>query len=94
VEVFCYAEVKRPDSVTEDLRRLADHWLVTVGLSDDALAERIRADGIDILVDLAGHTANSRLLVFARKPAPIQVTWLGYPNTTGCKPLTTGWSMR
>ena len=87
VEVFCYAEVKRPDTVSGDLRRLADHWLVTVGLSDDELAERIRADGIDILVDLAGHTANNRLRVFARKPAPVQVTWLGYPNTTGLEAI-------
>ena len=87
VEVFCYAEVKRPDKVTAHLQGLADHWLVTVGLSDEELAERIRADGIDILVDLAGHTANNRLLVFARKPAPVQVTWLGYPNTTGLEAI-------
>ena len=87
VEVFCYAEVKRPDTVTAQLQGLADHWLVTVGLSDEELAERIRADGIDILVDLAGHTANNRLRVFARKPAPVQVTWLGYPNTTGLETI-------
>ena len=87
VEVFCYAEVKRPDKVTAHLQGLADHWLVTVGLSDEELAERIRADGIDILVDLAGHTANNRLQVFARKPAPVQVTWLGYPNTTGVEAI-------
>ena len=87
VEVFCYAEVMRPDTVTARLQRLADHWLVTVGLSDDELAERIRTDGIDILVDLAGHTANNRLGVFARKPAPVQVTWLGYPNTTGLEAI-------
>jgi protein O-GlcNAc transferase len=83
VEVFCYSEVMRPDSATAHLRGLADHWLATVGLSDEALAERIRTDGIDILVDLAGHTGRNRLPVFARKPAPVQVTWLGYPNTTG-----------
>lgn len=83
VEVFCYAEVRRPDTVTAHLQGLADHWLMTVGLSDDELAERIRMDGIDILVDLAGHTANNRLRVFSRKPAPVQATWLGYPNTTG-----------
>jgi predicted O-linked N-acetylglucosamine transferase (SPINDLY family) len=83
IELFCYAEVMRPDAVTARLRALADHWLSTVGISDDALAGRIRADGIDILVDLAGHTAHNRLLLFARKPAPVQLTWLGYPNSTG-----------
>jgi protein O-GlcNAc transferase len=87
VEVFCYAEVRRPDAVTTRLQGVADHWLVTVGLSDQQLAERIRTDGIDILVDVAGHTAGGRLLVFARKPAPVQVTWLGYPNTTGLKAI-------
>ncbi len=87
VEVFCYAEVMRPDAVTARLRELADRWLDTVGLSDGELAGRIQADGIDILVDLAGHTSNNRLLVFARKAAPIQVTWLGYPNTTGLQAI-------
>src|SRR5262252_7976253 len=85
VEVFCYAEVMAPDATTERLKRLADGWLETVGMPDASLAERIRLDGIDILVDLAGHTAHNRLTAFARKPAPIQVTWLGYPNTTGVK---------
>ena len=74
VEVFCYAEVVRPDVITARLEGHADHWLVTVELSDGDLAERIRTDGIDILVDLAGHTAKNRLGVFARKPAPVQVT--------------------
>ncbi len=87
VEVFCYAEVRRPDAVTARLERLCDHWLVTVGLSDDELAERIRTDAIDILVDLSGHTADNRLRMFARKPAPLQVTWLGYPNTAGLKAI-------
>jgi protein O-GlcNAc transferase len=87
IEVFCYADVKRPDTVTAHLQAFADHWRSTVTLSDDGLAERIGADGIDILVDLAGHTSNNRLLVFARKPAPVQVTWLGYPNTTGLEAI-------
>ncbi len=83
VEVFCYAAVSAPDAATARFKGLADRWTTTVGMSDDALAGRIQADGIDILVDLAGHTAGNRLPVFARKPAPVQVTWLGYPNTTG-----------
>jgi predicted O-linked N-acetylglucosamine transferase (SPINDLY family) len=87
VEVFCYAEVMTPDATTERLKRLADGWLETVGMPVASLAERIQLDGIDILVDLAGHTAHNRLTVFARKPAPIQVTWLGYPNTTGLKAI-------
>jgi predicted O-linked N-acetylglucosamine transferase (SPINDLY family) len=87
IEVFCYADVIRPDAVTAHLRGLADHWLEIVGMPDDALADRIRADGIDILVDLAGHTAHNRLRVFARKPAPVQVTYLGYSNTTGLRTI-------
>ncbi len=87
VEIFCYAEVIVPDHITERFRSVADHWLPTVGVSDDDLAARIQEDGIDILVDLAGHTNNNRLLVFARGPAPIQITWLGYPNTTGLKSI-------
>src|SRR5579871_3899550 len=87
VEVFCYAEVPRRDRVTERISALAEHWVSSVGMLDDALAERIHTDGIDILVDLAGHTAHNRPLVFARKPAPLQVTWLGYPNTTGLQAI-------
>ncbi len=83
VEIFCYAEVVAPDHITERFMSVSDHWLSTLGVSDEDLAERIRQDGIDILIDLAGHTENTRLPVFARRPAPVQMTWLGYPNTTG-----------
>jgi predicted O-linked N-acetylglucosamine transferase (SPINDLY family) len=83
VEIFCYAEVQRPDDMTDRLRRHADHWRPTVGVGDETLASVVRQDRIDILVDLALHSANNRLLVFARKPAPVQVSWLGYPGTTG-----------
>jgi len=83
VEVFCYAEVTRPDDVTQRFQALADHWRSTVGLSDEALARLIYEDHIDILIDLAGHTANNRLKAFTYKPAPVQATYLGYFATTG-----------
>jgi protein O-GlcNAc transferase len=83
VEVFAYAELSVQDDITARYRRLVDHWVPTVGLSDEALAERIRSDGIDILIDLAGHTAKNRLGVFARKPAPVSMSWLGFNYTTG-----------
>jgi predicted O-linked N-acetylglucosamine transferase (SPINDLY family) len=87
IEVFCYAQVSAPDAWTKRFEGLADHWVLTIAMSDDALAARIRRDGIDILVDLAGHTSKNRLMVFARKPAPVQVTWLGYPNSTGLEAI-------
>ena len=82
-EIFCYYNHRWEDAVTERLRGLADHWVHCVYMKDGELVERIRADRIDILVDLAGHTGDNRLPVFAAKPAPIQVSYLGYPNTTG-----------
>jgi predicted O-linked N-acetylglucosamine transferase (SPINDLY family) len=82
-EIHGYSDVRRPDSLTARLRSCCDGWHETAGLSDETLAERIRADGIDILVDLTLHMEGSRLLMFARKPAPVQVTWLGYAGTTG-----------
>jgi len=69
--------------VTARLRAHADHWRNIIGLSDDDAADRVRRDRIDILVDLTGHTGRNRMLLFARRPAPVQVTWLGYANTTG-----------
>jgi len=87
VEVICYAEVQPGDEVTARLRGLADGWVTTVGLSDAALAERIHGDGIDVLVDLAGHTGQNRLGAFTYKPAPIQATYLGYFTTTGLEAM-------
>jgi len=81
--VVCYSSVKVEDKKTEEFRKLADLWRSVSDLSDEALAEQIRADGVDILVDLSGHTAGSRLLAFARKPAPVQVTGLGCGTGTG-----------
>jgi protein O-GlcNAc transferase len=83
VEVFCYANVKRPDEITAKMMTHAHLWRDIASLCDDAVAEMIRFDQIDILVDLNLHMADHRLLVFARKPAPVQVTFLGYPGTTG-----------
>ena len=83
IEVFCYANVAAPDRFTERLRGLAEHWCDIARLDDEAAAALIRADNLDILVDLAGHSARHRLLVLARRPAPVQATWIGYPNTTG-----------
>jgi len=83
VEIFAYAEVPRPDAVTARLRALCDHWRSTVGIDDAAVAAQIRADGIDILVDQASHTANSRLTLFGLRPAPVQATWLGGGGSTG-----------
>jgi predicted O-linked N-acetylglucosamine transferase (SPINDLY family) len=82
-EVTCYSGVVTPDAVTERLRAKSDRWVDALAYSDDDLAEKIRTDGIDILVDLSGHTAGHRLLVMARKPAPIQATWMGYLDGTG-----------
>jgi protein O-GlcNAc transferase len=87
VEVFAYAQVAMEDAVSARFKGYVDHWCNTVGMSDEALAGRIRADGIDVLVDLAGHTVGNRLLVFARKPAPVQVSWLGYGYTTGLEAM-------
>jgi predicted O-linked N-acetylglucosamine transferase (SPINDLY family) len=83
VSSICYSDVAQPDAVTARLRGLAGEWHDTAGMSDDQLAEKIRHDRIDILVDLAGHMGGGRLRVFAMKPAPVQATYLGYPHSTG-----------
>ena len=87
VELICYANARTADAMTERLREFADHWRDIRPLTDDQVAGMIRSDGIDILVDLAGHTAGNRLAVFARKPAPVQVAYLGYPATTGMRAM-------
>ncbi|WP_448205819.1 O-linked N-acetylglucosamine transferase, SPINDLY family protein [Azospirillum sp. sgz302134] len=83
VEVIGYALSRREDAVTDRLKALADGWRSLSSLDDAAAAALIERDRVDILVDLAGHTAGGRPLLFARKPAPVQVAWLGYPDTTG-----------
>ena len=82
-ETFCYHESVINDQVTEKLKALSDHWRVSYGYSDEQIARQVLDDQIDILVDLSGHTSGNRLTAWALKPAPIQISWLGYPNTTG-----------
>jgi predicted O-linked N-acetylglucosamine transferase (SPINDLY family) len=84
VTFLCYSNTKLRDELTADFeRRFAHAWRDIVTLTDNEVADLVRSDEIDILVDLSGHTADSRLGVFAQKPAPLQVAWLGYLNTTG-----------
>jgi len=82
-EIFCYSNYGNQNEIAERLKRSADHWREIARLDDQQVAELIRDDRIDVLVDLSGHTSRHRLQVFARHPAPVQVTWLGYLNTTG-----------
>lgn len=83
VETFCYSDRKQFDEITARFRAAAAHWTDARLLTDVELTEAIRRDELDLLIDLAGHTGNHRLLVFARRPAPQQATWIGYPGTTG-----------
>ena len=83
VEVYGYGSVANPDKTTARLREKFDRYRDVTKLTDKEVAELVEHDKIDILVDLAGHTGNSRIFVLAYKPAPVQVTWLGYPDTTG-----------
>jgi predicted O-linked N-acetylglucosamine transferase (SPINDLY family) len=85
-QVLCYANSVPADEITARFAALST-WREVAALGDDALAEQIRADRIDVLFDLAGHSAFNRLPVFARKPAPLQITWIGYEGTTGLRAM-------
>jgi len=82
-EVYCYAHVPTPDQITERLKSYVDQFRYVQSLKEDELIDLIRGDKIDILVDLSGHTAGCKLEIFQARPAPVQATWIGYPNTTG-----------
>ena len=83
-EIFAFAELESEDKISQEYKSYVDHWIRTDGMTDDELAQKIRSLGIDILVDLAGHTRNNRLTVFAQKPAPVSLSWwTGYGYTTG-----------
>lgn len=82
-EIVCYRDIWNPDPTTALPRNKVDQWHEIIGMCDESVAQLIRRHGIDILIDLTGHTSCNRLLVFARKAAPVQINYLGYPATTG-----------
>ncbi len=82
-QLFAYSNIARPDGTTAQLRQLATQWHDVWGWNDERVVQQIVADEIDILVDLSGHTSHHRLTVFAHRPAPLQITYLGYSTTTG-----------
>jgi len=86
-DVVCYADVPAPDDLTEKLKGLSTAWRDIYRVDDAKLAAQIREDEIDILIDTTGHTTHNRLLAFARKPAPIQATWIGYLNGSGMRAM-------
>lgn len=85
--VYCYSNLPRPDETTRRIKEAVDGWRDIDRLSDAETAHLIREDRIDILIDLSGQTSNNRLGIFAAKPAPVQMTWMGYPNTTGLRTI-------
>jgi predicted O-linked N-acetylglucosamine transferase (SPINDLY family) len=95
-EIYCYQDNNKSDEVTDCFKQMSDHWIESCDMSDQGLAEHVRNVGIDILVDLVGHFGKGRLNVFASRAAPVQVTYLGYPNTTGLSEvdyrITDSWS--
>jgi protein O-GlcNAc transferase len=86
-EIVCYSSARDTDWVTDRLKKYSDLWRNCVQFNDEQLAEAIRADQIDILMDMSMHTSENRLLTFARKPAPVQVTWVACPGTTGMEAI-------
>ncbi|RKP44116.1 tetratricopeptide repeat protein [Trinickia fusca] len=86
-EIVCYSSVARPDGLTQRIQGYADLWRDVREFDDDALAQAIRDDAIDVLVDLTMHMADGRPLLYARRPAPVQVAWLAYPGTTGSQAI-------
>src|SRR5439155_7589787 len=86
-EFICYAELAHPDATSQRLQQQSEGWRSTAGVADAALAQQIRADAIDILIDLAGHTASTRIAVCAHQPAPVQMSYLGYPFSTGLETI-------
>ena len=83
LKFFAYADVARPDEMTSRLQTLVDEWRLTFGTSDQALRQQIGADGIDIMVDLSGHTSGARTTLLCSRVAFVQINYLGYPGTTG-----------
>ena len=86
-ELFAYSKTEMEDNITEQIKKHFDHWHDIKYMDNDDAADLIEKDQIDILVDPAGHTGNNGLMIFARKPAPVQITWLGYTATTGMKAM-------
>src|SRR5204863_2800181 len=86
-EIVCYSDVTKPDSLTARLRSCVSQWRDIAGFSHEQVAQMVRQDQIDILVDLTMHMEGSRLLMFARKPAPVQMCGLAYPGSTGLKTI-------
>lgn len=87
LELYVYNNNRTDDRTTDYLRGIISRWQAIQALSDEELAQQITRDGIDILIDLSGHTGSNRLLAFARKPAPLQLSWMGYPMTTGLQAI-------
>ncbi|MEO8881940.1 MAG: tetratricopeptide repeat protein [Devosia sp.] len=87
LELFAYSTGSHSDDMTERFKTLVDHWRPVAFRTNDQLEAAILADGIDVLIDLSGHTGGNRLLVFGRKPAPVTATWLGYSGTTGIETM-------